>query len=59
METYGDNSTNCRTIYINLIEDNLKNFTLTGMRTGKLVLFALNEIQLLGLILTARFRLQE
>lgn len=59
MEIYGDNSTNCRTILINLIEDSLKNFMLNGMGTGEPVLFAQNEIQLSGLILTTRFGLQE
>jgi hypothetical protein len=59
MESYGDISTNCRTICINLIEDSLKNFMLNGMGTGEPVLFALNEIQLSGIILTAKFGLQE
>jgi hypothetical protein len=59
MESYGDISTNCRITHINLIEDSLKNFMLNGIGTGEPVLFALNEIQLSGLILTARFGLKE
>jgi hypothetical protein len=60
MESYGDISTNCRTIHINsYIKDSLKNFILKGMGTGEPVLFALNEIQLSGLVLTTGPRLQE
>jgi hypothetical protein len=60
MESYGDNSTNCRTVNINsYIENYLKNFILSGLGAGELLPPAHNEIPLTDYILIAGSRLQE
>ncbi len=60
MESYGDISTNCRTVYINsYMGDNLKNFILSGLGAGELLPPAHTEMPLSDYILTAGSRLQE